>query len=1625
MSVSELLKALEEQGIELWFEGERLRFRAPKGALTAEQRASLVARKPEILAHLREEATRSSKTFPLSYAQKSLWFLHRQAPESAAYNAAMSARVLSPIDDAALAQGVQALVDRHATLRTTYGFDGTAPFQRVAGASRAEFEVHDASGASDEELRAAVEANYRRPFDLEHGPIVRVALYRRRPDDLVLLLVVHHIAVDGWSMLMLAEELLKLHHEAVGGPPANLARGAHEYTDYAAWQEKNLAGPEGDRLWAYWREKLAPPRARLELPTDRPAPNVNTLRGASRDLAIPPALVARLHRHAQATGATPFVFFLASFQALLFRLTGAEDVIVGTPTFGRNKAEYMQITGDFINTVPLRGRLSPEMAFSDLVVQLKTTVHEALDAGEFPLPLIVQRLHLNRDARRSPLFDTFFSFQRSDQPKSVAELFQGSEADEPWELSGVRVAPYRVSQQDGQFDLSLWMTERGGCTFKYGTDVFDASTIERLAMDYLALLEAIDRQPYLPLGALPEPLLLDAAAHFRKVLDGSTSLELPVDRPRAAKRPATRGLERAPLPGAALVVLRETSRAAGQPPNASLLAALGVLLSRESGQLDLLVGTAPRKHTAPILPVRVRVNPDAPFGALLQATGAALTELEARPEHDAELEAAFARARGAIGARAPSVRFAVSGPSAPSVATGDACELLFTVVESDQGASVAVDYDASIFDAATARRLAGHYRTVVSALADEPDLRVSRVPLLTAPERAELLARCRATCVGTPRETPVIRLFEEQVQATPGATAVIDGTIALSYRSLDRAANALAKQLQALGVGPGQHVAVSLERSCAVIVSLLAILRLGATYVPVDPHYPPERGVYVLEDACPIVFLTEEGLRGHLPVPEQVSIMVVDPHALASEGGDAPIVPEPDPDAIAYVLYTSGSTGRPKGVEVPNRALSNFLASMQHTPGLEAQDRLLSVTTISFDIAGLEIFLPLVTGACVQIVPREVTVDGARLARLIETSGATVMQATPATWRMLIESGWRGSPGLKILCGGEAMSRELANQLLTRAGSVWNMYGPTETTIWSTVHPVAAEEGIVPVGKPVDHTPVYVLDPQGELVPYGVTGEIYIGGAGVARGYLRRPELTASRFVPDPFAGRGGRMYRTGDAGRLRADGVFECLGRLDHQVKIRGHRIELGEIEAVMREHPLVEGAVVVAREFAPGDVRLVGYYVARSQALGARELRELCQRKLPKDVVPTSWIEIASIPLTPNGKTDTKALPAPDAQAEDDAERVPPRDALEAKILAIWESVLETRVASVKDRFFDIGGHSLLAVRLFARIEQETGVALALATLLENGTVEHLANCVREHRNEARAQVPSERTLSYLVPIRARGSRAPLFCVHGAGGNVLNFRDIGRHLSPDRPFYGVQAAGVDGMTRPMQTIEEMAEKYLSEVRAIQPQGPYYLSGYCGGGMIAYEIAQRLHEAGEQVAMLVLIDLYRPGVVVIDSRRRRWARTLQRESIGVLLEKARAKVEREVGVALRNVRLLYHLSRGSRVPYELRDHWLQVSFLQALDQYTLRPYAGKITVLRAREVSPLAVDVPPDLGWAPYALDGIVSHEVPGDHHSLTLEPNVQVLAAQLEACLRAAEGEVQMPSDSTTRLARPGVAA
>ena len=814
------------------------------------------------------------------------------------------------------------------------------------------------------------------------------------------------------------------------------------------------------------------------------------------------------------------------------------------------------------------------------------------------------------------------------------------------------------------------------------------------------------------------------------------------------------------------------------------------------------------------------------------------------------------------------------------------------------------------------------------------------------------------------------------------------------------AASHLAVRLQEQGVSPGDLVGIFLDRSPDMVIALLAVWMAGGAYVPLDPAFPSERLGMMIEDSTMRLIVTSAGLVASLP-PNNAAIACLD--KLTSDLSSPISLPASSgPNDLAYVIFTSGSTGRPKGVEITHQALANCLHSMRQEPGLSTRDILLAVTTLSFDIAGLELLLPLTTGAKVVVVPREVAVDGSQLVELLEDAEVTIMQATPATWRLLLAAGWKGSSHLKILCGGEPLPPELARELLPRCAELWNMYGPTETTIWSTCTRIRSEKEIH-IGRPIDNTEIYILDRHFQPVPIGVTGELLIGGDGLARGYLNRPELTAEKFIPHPFK-TGARLYRTGDLAKYRPDGNIVCLGRMDFQVKIRGYRIELGEIEAVLSRHPEVAHAVVSVYDAGQGGQQLAAYIVQRKGVIPSSDvLRQHLRQELPDYMVPTVFVPLEQLPLTPNGKVDRKALPSPTSdQVTPLAGQVAPRNETEAKLAAILAQVLGLERVGVTDDFFALGGHSLLAVKFFTEIERQIGRKLPLAMLFRAATIEKLAQAFDITKEPACKW-------SSLVAIQPQGKKPVLYCVHGAGGNILLYRDLAAKLGKDYPMFGFQSKGLDGHSDPLGTIEAMAAYYLDELKRSQPKGPYYLAGYCLGGMVAYQMARLLHQVDDEVALLALFDTYNPAEAGKTSRASAlWQRAKfhasnlrrlpLRELRSYLAEKLRVAKDGELTNLLGvdgpsgNERFP---SNGSSANGSVGDPHLQQINDRATELFQPEPYSGSVVLFKPQVNYSFMSD--PNMGWGKLVMGNLDVVELPVNPHAMLVEPFVKHLAEAL----------------------------
>ncbi|HEX6083721.1 MAG TPA: amino acid adenylation domain-containing protein [Thermoanaerobaculia bacterium] len=1048
------------------------------------------------------------------------------------------------------------------------------------------------------------------------------------------------------------------------------------------------------------------------------------------------------------------------------------------------------------------------------------------------------------------------------------------------------------------------------------------------------------------------------------------------------------------------------------PVSTLLIAAWGALLARTSGESDVVFGVAESRRANTVagaesmlglfvntIPVRVRLSDSDTAGALLERVQR--EQEEARPHEQAPL-ASIQRWSDVRGGLFDSLL--VIEEKSIDAELHERTSYPLTLTAWLDTKTLRFAWDPRRFDEATIRRMAGHLRMLLTAMPQSPDTPVLRLPMLTEEERRQLLYDWNDTRADYPRDTFVHQLFEQRVAMHPDRIALRFNDETLTYAELNRRADRIAHRLRALGVGPDSFVGIFLERSTEMIAALLGILKAGGAYVPLDPSYPKDRLELMLEDSRAAVLLTQPSLDGVLETHGARTLV------LEESGGQA-ILPVPgddedrqdclsSTDSLAYVIYTSGSTGKPKGVQLPHRAVVNFLETMRREPGLTEDDVVIGLTTLSFDIAGLEIYLPLTTGAQLVLVGREVAADARRLSEVITRSNATVVQATPATWRMLLDAGWQGSPRLKLLCGGEALARDLADRLLERCGSLWNMYGPTETTIWSTVRRVTpGRTATVPIGKPIANTQVYVLDPALEPVPIGVPGELHIGGDGVARGYLNRPELTAERFIRDPFVGDpNARMYKTGDAVRWLPNGELEYLNRLDNQVKLRGYRIELGEIENALRKHDGVADAVVIVRGDGPGGSKvLVAYWIAEGEPVAPAELKAFLKESLPEYMVPAFFVRLDELPLTPNGKVDRKVLPPPERTANESEETsVAPRDEIEQRLARIWCDVLRLPSVGVHDNFFELGGESLLAVQMFVRIEAEFGRELPLATLLQAGTIESLAERLRNDGWEA--------PWSSLIPIQPNGTKRPLFWVHGVGGNVLNYRPLAMRLGPDQPFYGLQARGMDGKQQPLATIEEMAAAYLAEIRKVQPRGPYHLGGASFGGVVAYEIAQQLRAAGDEAAFVALLDTNAVDVAgaKVQTRQSLWTRI--RLHLGILLrgpdrwdylKKKERRLRRKTVYRIWQTVFALFQKFNRPLPQSLQD--VAQNNYRALRIYKAKPYDGRVGLFCAK-LEPEEFTEAKQRGWKTL-VPSLEIYDVDGDHLTMVEEPHVPDLAGKLSA--------------------------
>ncbi len=1073
---------------------------------------------------------------PLSFAQERLWFLDQLEPGSAAYNMPVALQLDGVLDLPALAASLDAIVRRHEALRTTFRTGAEGPEQGIAPAPELPLPVPvvglDALPAAVGEAvaRRLVRAEAARPFDLARGPLLRALLLRLRPASHLLIVNLHHIVSDGWSLGVLVRELGEGYGARAAGRAPLLPELPVQYADYAVWQRGWLAGEVLARQLAWWRERLAGVPEVIELPADRPRPPVQGLRGESLPVTLPPALGDGVSGLGRSAGATVFMVLLAAFQALLSRLSGQSRVVVGSPVANRIHREVEGLIGFFVNTLPLPADLASDPPVAALLAQVRETTLGAYAHQDVPFEKLVAELAPERSLAHSPLFQVMLILQNAPLPKLA--------------LPGLAAEPLGLASGMEKFDLTLTLAE------------------------------------------------------------------------------------------------------------------------------------------------------------------------------------------GAQG-----------------------------------GLAGALSYSTERFERATGVRFLGWFSALLAGAVSESGQTISSLPLLAEGEREQLLAWGTGAALA-PAAVCLHELVAAQAARTPAAEALIAGSERLTYGDLQARASRLAAVLRGLGVGPEERVGVCLTRSPALVVALLAVLGAGGAYVPLDPTYPAERLSLMLGDSGARVLLTQAELTERLAISagsampaisagSNLQTVLLDSAGHPLESWEELLEgPAPGADNLAYLIYTSGSTGKPKGVALAHRSAVARVRWAREVWSPAELSGVLFATSVCFDLSVFELFVPLSTGG------RVILADHALALPSLPAAGeVTLVNTVPSAMAELVREGGVPASVRTVNLAGEALQRPLVAALygLPQIERVWNLYGPSEDTTYSTFSLQARSSETSPaIGRPIAGTRAEVLDRWLRPSPLGVPGELFLGGAGLARGYFGRPELTAERFVPDPAGPAGERLYRTGDRTRFRPDGELEFLGRIDHQVKVRGFRIELGEIEAALAAHPAVAAAAVLARlaqADRPGDLRLVAYVVARESAADLPDtLRASLAERLPAYMVPAVFVTLPELPLSPNGKVDRKALPAPEWSSG--SSQVAPRTALEAILVGIWCEVLGLDRVGIEDSFFRLGGHSLLATRLVSRVRKTFQVDLPLRRLFETPTVAALAEMVVAA--EARPG-QSEKIARVLLRLKERSGDAP----------------------------------------------------------------------------------------------------------------------------------------------------------------------------------------------------------------------------------------------------------------------------
>ena len=1333
----------------------------------------------------------ASHNIPLSFSQQRLWFIDQLYHGSSFYNIPSAFHLKGSLNVTAIQQSLNEILRRHEVWRTTFALVNGELVQEIAPELTWDLPIinfeHLFGKDWEPEVKQLAAEEAKKPFNLAKGPLVRATLLHLGEEEHVFLLTMHHIITDGWSVGVFMGELAALYTGFSTNQPSPLPELPIQYADFAVWQRDRLQGEVLATQLNYWKQQLGGELSVLQLPTDRPRPNVTTFTGAKQYFTFSQTLTDALNQFSQREDATLFMTLLAAFNTLLYHYTDQEDILIGSPIANRNRAELEGMLGLFVNTLVLRNNLSGDPSFRELLHRVREVTLDAYAHQDLPFEMLVEELQPERDLSRNPLYEVMFVLQNT--PTSVQEA------------SSLTVRTLQFDSGTAQLDIFLSMSE------------------------------------------------------------------------------------------------------------------------------------------------------------------------------------------------------------------------------SQQGLTGFLEYNTDIFDSTTITRFITHFQALLKNIVANPEQRICELSPLTAKERQQLLFEWNQTRADYPQNASLHQLFEQQVERVPDALALISQTEQLSYRQLNQRVNQLAHYLQKQGVTKETLVAICLERSLKMVVGILAVLKAGGAYIPLDPSYPVERLSFMLSDSqvsLVIGHTLREAASASTSLVNNFGQMTNDKRqvtviSLESDWELIELESQENPvsisssDNLAYIIYTSGSTGTPKGVLGTHRGTVNGLHWLWKTYPFTKEEVCCQKTAISFVDSVWEIFAPLLQGIPTVIIPDAIVKDPQLFIETLTHHKVTRIVLVPSLLRLLLDSYSyliQNLSHLKLwITSGEALSVKLAQTFreLMPSAKLINLYGSSEVSANVTYYDTSLlpdQPNSVPVGRPIDNNLVYVLNSHLQLTPVGVVGDLYIGGDGLARGYLHRPELTQERFIDNPFV-PGTRLYKTGDLVRYLNNGNLEYFGRRDHQVKIRGFRVELGEIASAIAQHPDVQESVVIFRGDTQGDRCLIAYVVTDKQEV-VPHLTSYLQNKLPNYMIPSAFVVLDAIPLTPNGKVDKQSLPTDDGIRSNATQSfVAPRNFTELSLVKTWENLLNTNPIGVTDNFFDLGGHSFLAVRLMAQIHDRFGHNLPLSTLFENPTIEKLATIV--------SQPVRESSNSHLVAIQSNGSKIPFFCMHGAGGGVNAYFKLSRRLGEDYPFYALQDPSSQEEAE-IISVEETASRYLQEIRQVQPNGPYFLGGHCYGGVIAFEMAQQLQRQGQTVGLLVVIDTIIPETAIKPAEDDD-AKFLLRMAESI---KTNSKIDFSIPFEeLRDLSLdeQFHLVnkkanfilKDTEIKDFIRYYKLFKAHVQAMRDYVPQAYPHSMTLFRANDEIIHDFENPefhtddPLLGWGKCSHQPIQVVEVPGDHFSIFIEPNIQELAKQL----------------------------